>query len=99
MWWSIGLSKVTPWIGVHWITHHRHSQQGRGGTQFYSASSVRRFIVHFRSSDPFLKLGKFGQLRCDCGVMLDWFLHVVFHFVLFLFFVFLAGFVARGCQR
>ena len=90
-WWSIGLWEVAPRIGVHQITHHRHSQRGRGSTRFYSAQAVyaSSLFVHFRSSGPFLKLGKFSQSRCDCGVTLDWFFHFVF--------VFLAGFVARGC--
>jgi len=36
-WWSVRLLEVAPRIGLRRITHHRHSQRGRGSTRLYSA--------------------------------------------------------------
>jgi len=57
-----GASEVAPRIGVQRITHHRHSQRGRGGTRFHSALTVcaSSLFVRFTRYRSALKHGKFG---------------------------------------
>lgn len=40
-----GALEVTPRIGVHRNTHHRHSQRGRGSTQFIRLLGVRQVVI------------------------------------------------------